>query len=456
MLDCPKEILIGIQGKSWDPEEYDGKKYYPLAYVTYIKEKKVYKETSFDSWRNKELGTKTYDNTPQQGFTVLFNVGGCKSGWNVRQTYFRVRDPRGFEFEISSSNFVDILQNETITNGVLSGKYAYVWEGQNLNLIKDDDPVYIEGVINNTALNDENEKVTKDNIIIGQGYRLRDYSNGYYIGRLPWKTYRGETNANEYGRYLPKTEYNSEEQLMYTFVVETEGYDDNWKMKKMKALVGYKEIRNVKFKNANNVILKITELEDEIANFYNSRVGKLPETIDWGYEYKKEKRLEDEWTKKYNPEYYLTYDEWVKEPIKIASNQKYVRNWFVVNTGDPSHFISVISFKFKDGKICNYIFEEGTFSPEKIIIDKQILPYDQRTLNGYYCRTNLMNHYNYEAYEHYKIKEFTDVDKLMPCYGMYNLYIGDTAGTYNGKKLKLTVNIQKSYCTVKYSGGINE
>jgi hypothetical protein len=27
MLDCPKEILIGIQGKSWDPEEYDGKKY---------------------------------------------------------------------------------------------------------------------------------------------------------------------------------------------------------------------------------------------------------------------------------------------------------------------------------------------------------------------------------------------------------------------------------------------
>ena len=86
-----------------------------------MKDGKVYKQKSFDGWRNIEAGTKTYPNIPQQGFKVLFNVGGCKSGWNVRQTYFRVRDPRGFEFEISSGNIVNILQKETIIEGVLSG-----------------------------------------------------------------------------------------------------------------------------------------------------------------------------------------------------------------------------------------------------------------------------------------------------------------------------------------------
>lgn len=158
MLDCPKEILVGIDSSKWEPEITNNKTY-PLAYVTYIKDGKVYKQKSFDGWRNTDAGTKTYPNTPQQGFKVLFNVGGCKSEWNVRQTYFRVRDPRGFEFEISSSNFVNILQKETIIEGVLSGKYAYVWQGQDLNLIEDNDPVYIEGVKNNTTLNDENEKV---------------------------------------------------------------------------------------------------------------------------------------------------------------------------------------------------------------------------------------------------------------------------------------------------------
>ena len=41
---------------------------------------------------------------------------------------------------------------------------------------------------------------------------------------------------------------------MYTFVVETEGYDKNYKRKKMKSLAGYKEIKNVKFKNVNQSI----------------------------------------------------------------------------------------------------------------------------------------------------------------------------------------------------------
>lgn len=451
MLDCPKEILVGINASKWEPETIEKTTYYPLAYVTYIKDGKVYKQKSFDGWRNANAGTKTYANTPQQGFKVLFNVGGYKSGWNVRQTYFRVRDPRGFEFEISSSNFVNILQNETIVEGVLSGKYAYVWQGQDLNLIEDNDPVYIEGVKNNAALNDENEKVTKDNIVVGQGYRLRDHENGYYIGRLPWKTYRGEESVNEDRKRLPKTEYVLEEQLMYTFVVETEGYDKNDKKKKMKSLAGYKEIKNVKFKNVNQSISD-SEVEKEVAEFYLSRVGKAPEAIDWGYGLKKEHMLKDNYSRQHHPEYFQTYDEWAKTPI-TNDKLKYQVNFFVVDTGDLSNFKIVVSFKFKNGNIRNYLFEECTFTPEKIIVDTQITPYDAYVKNDYeyFSRKIEMSNYNYESYVHYGIKEFTEVDKLMPSYNMHYTCINyPTYGIYNGKRYALTVNIPKAYHVIIY------
>ena len=437
MKDCPKEILVGYE-TTCVPKTGNR-----LAYVTYMKDGKIYKQKSFDNWRNKEAGTKTYLNEPQQGFKVLFNVGGCKSGWNVRQTYFRVLDPRGFEFEISSNNFVNILQKETIIQGVLSGKYAYVWEGQNLELIKDDDPVYIEGVKNNTALNNENEKVTKENIVLGQGYRLRDHKNGYYIGRLPWKTYRGEQQLNEFGKELPITEYVLEEQLMYTFVVNE------------KSLAGYKDMKNVKFKNPDKFISN-DEVEKEVAKFYLSCVGKAPETIDWGYEENKTQKLNDSYKKivNPNPQYYQTYNEWINAPFDkdkfYFENYKYNFNWFVVDTGDTSHFKSVISFKFKDGTIKNYVFEECTFTPEKIIVNKQITPNNVNN-KFYYNNINEMNRYIYFAYIHNNIKEFTEVDKLMPCYGMYYTWINySTFGIYNKKRYKLTINIPKAYYTIKY------
>lgn len=48
-------------------------------------------------------------------------------------------------------------------------------------------------------------------------------------------------------------------------------------------------------------------------------------------------------------------------------------------------------------------------------------------------------------------KEFTEVDKLMPCYDMYYTWIDfSTIGIYNKKRYKLTINIPKAYYTIKY------
>ena len=119
VLECPKEIYVGISGLKWEDN--------PLAYVTYKKSNgKIAKEVSFNNWCSEKSERKTFENTPQKGFKVLFTVGGCKSGWNVRQTYFRVVDPRGFEFEIVADNFVNILQNSVINKGVIDGDIVLI------------------------------------------------------------------------------------------------------------------------------------------------------------------------------------------------------------------------------------------------------------------------------------------------------------------------------------------
>ena len=219
----------------------------------------------------------------------------------------------------------------------------------------------------------------------------------------------------------------------------------------MKSLAGYKEIKNVKFKNVNQSISD-SEVEKEVAEFYLSCVGKAPETIDWGYGLKKEHMLKDNYSRQYHPEYFQTYDEWANTPIKNDKLKCQV-NFFIVDTGDPSHFKIVVSFKFKNGKIHNYLFEECTFTPEKIIVDTQITPYDAYVKNDYeyFPRKIEMSNYNYESYVHYGIKEFTEVDKLMPCYDMHYTCINySTYGIYNGKRYALTVNIPKAYHVIRY------
>ena len=62
-----------------------------------------------------------------------------------------------------------------------------------------------------------------------------------------------------------------------------------------------------------------------------------------------------------------------------------------------------------------------------------------------------MSNYNYESYVHHGIKEFTEVDKLMPSYDMHYACINySTYGIYNGKRYALTVNIPKAYHVIRY------
>lgn len=121
----PTKINVGFQNRS---DTYSGK----LAYIIYFDEKgKLRKETSWQHWRDKEIQNEIYDNEPIEGFVLNKKVGGDRYSWNPRQTYTRVYDPRGFEFEITIPNLLWILENCNCIKGKgLEGQFVYGWDGK--------------------------------------------------------------------------------------------------------------------------------------------------------------------------------------------------------------------------------------------------------------------------------------------------------------------------------------
>lgn len=144
-LFIPEKIKVGFQERSGT---YTGK----LSYVTYYKKNKLMKEKSWRGWchipgetkygrlmensKTVDLTPMDFENVPTEGFVLNKKAGGYSSGWNHRQTYCRVYDPRGFEFEIDIPNLLFILQECNAYKGKgLEGEFVYAWDGANLALL---------------------------------------------------------------------------------------------------------------------------------------------------------------------------------------------------------------------------------------------------------------------------------------------------------------------------------
>lgn len=173
----PKTLKVGYVNR---PDTYTGK----LAYIIYIDAQgKVRKEKSWESWRDKKLTPLETDNEPTSGFVLNKKAGGNNSGWNHRQTYCRVYDPRGFEFEISIQNLLYILENTNSIKGKgLEGEFVYGWCGTDLILIPTSSPDYTQ--LNQFAEEVFNKEIiTSKNIILGATYRTDKNSDWVYLGR---------------------------------------------------------------------------------------------------------------------------------------------------------------------------------------------------------------------------------------------------------------------------------
>lgn len=186
----PKELTVGFQSGR---DTYTGR----LAYVIYKDEKGVLrKEKSWNSWRNKDVEPLITENIPTEGLVLNKKAGGYSSGWNHRQTYVRVYDPRGFEFEISVPNLLYILENTNSIKGKgLEGKFVYGWDGTELILMPTSSPDYVEITEFNKLLHDSKNIKVKD-LVIGATYKTKQNQTFIYMGSFEY--YGWKSNGTKY------------------------------------------------------------------------------------------------------------------------------------------------------------------------------------------------------------------------------------------------------------------
>lgn len=174
----PKRINVGYQKRL---DTYTGR----LAYVDYYDEKgKQTHIKSWEAWRDKDITNEEFDNVPTVGFVLNKKAGDYKSGWNHRQAYCRVYDPRGFEMEITIENLLYILENTNCIKGKgLTGEFVYGWSGKQIILIPVESPDYKE-FMEYTNIIQDNKTVKAKDLIVGATYESKDKKQLIYLGRF--------------------------------------------------------------------------------------------------------------------------------------------------------------------------------------------------------------------------------------------------------------------------------
>ena len=182
----PNKINVGYQNREGT---YTGK----LAYVIYYDERgKLRKETSWQNWRDENIPNNIYENVPTDGFVLNKKVGGYKSGWDFRQTYARVYDPRGFEFEITMENLLWILECcNSIKGKGLEGEFVYGYSNGDLLLVPVDSPDYQKYISQSKAIQD-GLFVKGSELVVGKTYKNRQNREYVYLGRYNY--YKKEVN----------------------------------------------------------------------------------------------------------------------------------------------------------------------------------------------------------------------------------------------------------------------
>lgn len=263
----PKKINVGFVNRD---DTYTKK----LAFVIYFDNKNILRqERSWDNWRDKSIEPIIYDNKPTEGFVLNKKVGGYSSGWNHRQTYCRIFDPRGFEFEITIENLLYILENTNSIKGKgLEGEFVYGWDGKYLVLLPVNSVDYINILKYSKILNNNNFIKPKD-LILGATYKTKNNEDYIYMGR--YNKYKYIYNTYNWRYEKDDFIYEVKNLGKYFYFVEN---DDRYFYLKM-------------FKNINNKFIECTS--DICTNKFNFYFDKIEQDSEYSpYDKTKDKWVE--------------------------------------------------------------------------------------------------------------------------------------------------------------------
>ena len=194
-------------------------------------------QTSFDI----TINPIEFDNTPTEGFVLNKKAGGDRYSWNPRQTYCRVYDPRGWEFEITIPNLLFILECSNSMKGKgIEGEFVYSWDGKDLVLL----PCNSDNFQSSKQFTElQKGKVEAKNLKVGATYIDKSGNNLLYLGKLERvKEIRNgaETYSGRYGGVYDKKLYKKVVQKGYAFYGTPSrwrhGYEVHENLSKIKSL----------------------------------------------------------------------------------------------------------------------------------------------------------------------------------------------------------------------------
>ena len=183
----PQKLAIGFQNRCGT---YTGK----LGYVTYYDNKGVMrKDKSWNGWRDNSIDPLYIDNVPTDGFVLNRSVGGGR-GWDARDTWTRIWDPRGFEFEISIENLLWILEWSACSPGKgLEQKFVYSWRGTDLVLMPVNTEDYKASLEVSKKMYNKTSFKEKD-LVPGTLYKVKGKNDNevIFIGKVLTSTHFGK------------------------------------------------------------------------------------------------------------------------------------------------------------------------------------------------------------------------------------------------------------------------
>jgi hypothetical protein len=295
-----------------------------LAYVIYYDSKNVLrKETSWQGWRDKKITPDDYDNVPTEGFVLNKGVGGTREsyGWNARNEYIRVYDPRGFEFEISVANLLFILQECTSTKGKgLEGEFVYSWDGKELVLLPVSSSEY-KKCTEYTKLQDG--KVSTKSLVEGHTYKTKKQEELVYLGKFNWYDLEYKDKSNSRYSYGKTVDYTEIEKESKQFVFYNE---------KNKSIVNLKSITNLAECISSTINVNYATYLDKFLSMLQS--GKIVELIekeldiktindiqfkkeyDWAWEIKSKEFFIKNGNKYHKIKFTRALDSITKEPVE--------------------------------------------------------------------------------------------------------------------------------------------
>ena len=176
MLYIPNDITIGFKSL---PNSFSGKK----GFITYKeigkKEDVLLNQNKFNDWIDNPKDTITIKNKPTSGFVINKQMSKEHYYLGTINTIL-VYHPEGFEFEISLSNLMHLLEHSDVNSQEIKTECVLGWDNNYPYLITTNCKEYVEAKQKSDQIIEVSDLT---DLVVGRTYYTKKEKNLIYIGK---------------------------------------------------------------------------------------------------------------------------------------------------------------------------------------------------------------------------------------------------------------------------------